>query len=36
MATLDLCGGNKSRAARRLGLPRSTFYSKLQKHGVVP
>ena len=34
--TLDACEGNKSLAARRLGLPRSTFYSRLQKHGVVP
>ena len=36
VTALDACGGNKSRAARRLGLPRSTFYSRLQKHGVVP
>ena len=36
VSALEACGGNKSRAARRLGLPRSTFYSRLQKHGVVP
>jgi transcriptional regulator with GAF, ATPase, and Fis domain len=29
-------GGNKSRAARELGLPRSTFISKLEKHGLLP
>ncbi|MBV8488309.1 MAG: sigma-54-dependent Fis family transcriptional regulator [Planctomycetaceae bacterium] len=28
-------GGNKSVAARLLGMPRSTFFSKLKKHGVV-
>ncbi len=27
-------GGNKARAARALGLPRSTFFSKLKKHGL--
>ena len=27
-------GGNKARAARSLGLPRSTFFSKLKKHGL--
>ncbi|QDT17707.1 Transcriptional regulatory protein ZraR [Alienimonas californiensis] len=36
VSALEACEGNKSRAARRLGLPRSTFYSRLQKHGVVP
>ena len=36
VTVLDACDGNKSQAARELGLPRSTFYSKLQKHGVVP
>ena len=28
-------GGNKSEAARLLGLPRSTFFSKLKKYGVA-
>jgi transcriptional regulator with GAF, ATPase, and Fis domain len=27
--------GNKSVAARLLGMPRSTFFSKLKKHGIV-
>jgi DNA-binding NtrC family response regulator len=27
-------GGNKARAARSLGIPRSTFFSKLKKHGI--
>lgn len=29
------CGGNKSRAARQLGMPRSTFFSKLKKAGLL-
>jgi DNA-binding NtrC family response regulator len=28
--------GNKARAARMLGMPRSTFVSKLEKYGLVP
>jgi DNA-binding NtrC family response regulator len=28
-------GGNKSVAARLLGMPRSTFFSKLKKHAIV-
>lgn len=28
--------GNKSHAARVLGIPRSTFVSKLEKHGLLP
>jgi transcriptional regulator with GAF, ATPase, and Fis domain len=28
-------GGNKSVAARLLAMPRSTFFSKLKKHGIV-
>jgi transcriptional regulator with GAF, ATPase, and Fis domain len=32
-AFLD-AGGNKSLAARRLGMPRSTYYSKFQKLGI--
>ena len=35
VAALDASDGNKSRAARSLGMPRSTFFSKLKKHGVV-
>ncbi len=27
--------GNKSEAARLLGMPRSTFFSKLKKHGLA-
>ncbi|NNJ26286.1 sigma 54-interacting transcriptional regulator [Alienimonas chondri] len=36
ISVLEACEGNKSKAARKMGLPRSTFYSRLQKHGVVP
>jgi DNA-binding NtrC family response regulator len=32
---LDEAGGNKSVAARLLGMPRSTFFSKLRKHGMA-
>lgn len=32
---LDGAGGNKARAARSLGMPRSTFYSKLKKYGLA-
>ncbi|MBI1313245.1 AAA domain-containing protein [bacterium] len=32
---LRQCGGNKSRAARHLGMPRSTFFSKLKKAGLL-
>jgi DNA-binding NtrC family response regulator len=32
---LDEAGGNKSVAARLLGMPRSTFFSKLKKHGIL-
>lgn len=30
-AALEHCGGNKAEAARLLGMPRSTFFSKLKK-----
>lgn len=32
LAALQQAGGNKARAAKLLGLPRSTFFSKLKKH----
>jgi len=32
---LEQARGNKSEAARLLGLPRSTFFSKLKKHGLA-
>lgn len=28
------CDGNKARAARQLGLPRSTYFSRLKKYGI--
>lgn len=31
---LQECNGNKSEAARLLGMPRSTFFSKLRKFGI--
>jgi transcriptional regulator with GAF, ATPase, and Fis domain len=31
---LRRCGGNKASAARLLGMPRSTYFSKLRKHGL--
>ncbi|MCA9076675.1 MAG: sigma 54-interacting transcriptional regulator [Planctomycetaceae bacterium] len=35
MRALEAAGGNKAEAARLLGLPRSTFYSKLKKHNIA-
>jgi transcriptional regulator of acetoin/glycerol metabolism len=32
---LDEARGNKSVAARLLGMPRSTFFSKMKKHGLA-
>jgi transcriptional regulator with GAF, ATPase, and Fis domain len=32
---LEACGGNKAQTARRLGVPRSTLYHLLQRHGLV-
>jgi formate hydrogenlyase transcriptional activator len=32
---LDQAAGNKARAAKLLGLPRSTFFSKLKKHSLA-
>jgi transcriptional regulator with GAF, ATPase, and Fis domain len=31
---LQNCNGNKAKAARSLGLPRSTYYSKLKKYNI--
>jgi transcriptional regulator of acetoin/glycerol metabolism len=31
---LERTGGNKSEAARLLGLPRTTFLDKLRRHGL--
>jgi len=32
---LIACGGNKAEAARKMEMPRSTFYSKLKKFGIA-
>ena len=34
LAALRKSAGNKARAARLLGIPRSTYFSKLKKHGI--
>jgi DNA-binding NtrC family response regulator len=34
LEALRKCGGNKAKAARLLGIPRSTYFSKLKKHGI--
>jgi transcriptional regulator with GAF, ATPase, and Fis domain len=34
ISALEDCGGNKAEAARLLGMPRSTFFSKLKKHAI--
>lgn len=34
-AALKQCEGNKAQAARVLGMPRSTFFSKLKRHGLA-
>lgn len=33
-SALEQCGGNKAEAARLLGMPRSTFFSKLKKYAL--
>ena len=35
LATLDAAGGNKSEAARRLGITRRTLHKKLKGYGVM-
>jgi transcriptional regulator with GAF, ATPase, and Fis domain len=35
VAALRASGGNRSRAARALGLPRTTFLNKLRRHGLL-
>lgn len=35
ISALEQCRGNKARAARLLGLPRSTFFSKLKKFAIA-
>ncbi len=35
MSALERCQGNKAEAARLLGMPRSTYYSKLKKLGLA-
>jgi two-component system response regulator HydG len=33
--TLEMAGGNKSEAARRLGITRRTLHIKLKKYGMM-
>jgi DNA-binding NtrC family response regulator len=35
VTALEECDGNKAEAARRLGIPRSTLVSKLQKYALM-
>jgi transcriptional regulator with GAF, ATPase, and Fis domain len=35
LSALERCRGNKASAARLLGLPRSTFFSKLKKYAIA-
>jgi transcriptional regulator of acetoin/glycerol metabolism len=34
LEALRKCAGNKAKAARLLRIPRSTYFSKLKKHGI--
>jgi DNA-binding NtrC family response regulator len=35
LRALERCGGNRSDAARTLGVSRSTFYAKLKQYGLA-
>jgi two-component system NtrC family response regulator len=35
VSALDQAGGNKARAARQLGIPRTSLYGLMQRHGLV-